>query len=148
MSKILDWWLAPQTFTTTMKIFPVYILVSVYALFLGGLVPLLLWAGLGLAWWVEASLTVCRRCKHYGTWHCAGQGMLVSKLFSRRPAGLPRWRIVAHFVLDAIAFLFPQYWIITRLGGWVSLLSMLFLVFMIVASVPRKGASYAKPFSA
>lgn len=149
MGRFFDWWLAPKTFTNTMKVFPLYIAVSIYALWRGGLTPLLVWAVIGGIWWLEASLTVCRRCKHYGTWHCAGQGMLVSKVFSKKPAGLPKWRIVAHFVTDAVAFFFPQYWIITQLGLGVAALTWAFLIFMIVASVPRSGASYSpsKPFS-
>lgn len=145
MRRLMDLWLAPKTFTFAMKLFPLYIVASVYALYLGGLVPLLVWAGIGFGWWLEAGLTVCVRCKHYGTWHCAGQGMLVSKVFSRRPPGLPRWRIVAHFVTDAIAFFFPQYWIVTRLGWGIAALTWLYLVFMIVASVPKNGPSYAPP---
>lgn len=142
--RLWDWWLAPKTFTAAMMLFPLYGAVAVVALWRGGVVPLLGWGAIMLGWWVEASLTVCRRCRHYGTWHCAGQGMLVSKVFSRLPAGLPRWRIVAHFVTDAVAFFYPQYWIVTHLGWGYAAASLGYLVFMVVASLPREGASYAK----
>src|SRR5271155_1608248 len=29
-----------------------------------------------VALWTESSLTVCRRCRHFGTWHCGGQAKL------------------------------------------------------------------------
>src|SRR5258708_39896637 len=35
------------------------------------------------ALWYEASTNICRRCRFYGSWHCLGQGVLVSRLFSR-----------------------------------------------------------------
>jgi hypothetical protein len=143
-ARLWDWWLAPKTFTVALMLFPLYAAASVVALWSASPLALLGWGAVLLGWWFEASLTVCRRCRHYGTWHCAGQGMIVSKVFSKRPAGLPLWRVVAHFAADAVAFFYPQYWLVTQLGWGYALASWLYLVFLVVAATPRKGASYAK----
>src|SRR5579863_10661496 len=38
--------------------------------------------------WLEATVTACRRCRHFGTWHCAGQAIVTARLFTPRPPGL------------------------------------------------------------
>lgn len=142
LRKLLDLWLAPKTFRLLLSSFPLYAIIAVISLWERGIFPLLAWVGIIVAWWFEASLTVCRRCRHYGTWHCAGQGMLVSKVFSRRPPGLPRWRIVAHFLADAVVFFFPQPWIYWRFGLGVCAATWAYLLLLVVAAFPREGASY------
>jgi hypothetical protein len=63
------------------------------------------------ALWFEASANVCRRCRFYGTWHCMGQGMLVSRLFSRIESGVGELGAMLHFALAAIFFLYELFWL-------------------------------------
>lgn len=63
------------------------------------------------ALWFEASTSVCRRCRFYGTWHCLGQGMLVSQLFSPIETGLSEPGVRLHFALVALFFLYQFFWL-------------------------------------
>jgi hypothetical protein len=63
------------------------------------------------ALWFETSANICRRCRFYGTWHCLGQGMAVSKLFSRIDAGVGDSGAMLHALLEAAFFLYALFWI-------------------------------------
>src|SRR6266403_2972755 len=62
------------------------------------------------ALWVETSANICRRCRFYGTWHCLGQGMAVSKMFSRIVAGVADSGAMLHALLEAAFFLYGLFW--------------------------------------
>ena len=61
--------------------------------------------------WLDASLNICRRCRFYGTWHCMGQGMLVSKLFSRIGRGVGESGVMLHAAVDAAFLLWGLFWL-------------------------------------
>jgi hypothetical protein len=75
---------------------------------IGAAMPGLLILG---ALWFETSANVCRRCRFYGTWHCMGQGMLVSRLFSRIESGVSEPGARLHFALAAILILYEMFWL-------------------------------------
>jgi hypothetical protein len=72
-----------------------------------GLAGLLLLAAL----WLESSLTTCRRCRYYGTWHCLGQGMLVSKIFPHVEGGAGELQYQAHLALLGAYLLYGLFWL-------------------------------------
>jgi hypothetical protein len=72
-----------------------------------GLLGLLLLGAL----WLETSLTACRRCRHYGTMHCLGQGMLVSKIFPRVATGASDFQYQAHLAMLGIYLLYGLFWL-------------------------------------
>jgi hypothetical protein len=72
-----------------------------------GLLGLLLLGAL----WLETSLTACRRCRHYGTWHCLGQAVLVSGIFPRLSGGVNDMRYQAHLAMLAIYLLYGLFWL-------------------------------------
>jgi hypothetical protein len=61
--------------------------------------------------WLETSTNICRRCRFYGTWHCLGQGMAVSKLFSRINGGVGDSGALLHVLLQVAFFLYGLFWI-------------------------------------
>jgi hypothetical protein len=63
------------------------------------------------ALWYEASTNICRRCRFYGTWHCLGQGMLVSRLFSRIDERLGQSGTMLHAALLAAFFTYELFWL-------------------------------------
>lgn len=63
------------------------------------------------ALWFESSTDVCRRCRFYGTWHCLGQGMLVSKLFSRIDTRLGETRTMLHGGLLGAYLIYGLFWL-------------------------------------
>jgi hypothetical protein len=88
------------------------------------------------ALWFESSTNICRRCRFYGTWHCLGQGMLVSKLFPRIDAGVSETGVIVHFALFAAYLVYGLFWL------WHSpLLGFLFTIWvpiaLITASTPN-----------
>lgn len=91
-----------------------------------GLVGLLLLAAL----WLETSLTACRRCRYYGTWHCLGQGMLASKVFPRVQGGAGELQYQAHLTMLGAYLIYGLFWLwhVPTLGLiftlWVPLLLM------------------------
>jgi hypothetical protein len=97
-----------------------------------GLLGLLLLGAL----WLETSLTACRRCRHYATWHCLGQAVLVSRIFPRLERGVGDFRYQAHLAMLAIYLLYGLFWLwhVPMLGFlftlWVPLL-------LISADVPN-----------
>lgn len=91
-----------------------------------GLLGLLLLAAL----WLESSLTACRRCRYYATWHCLGQGMLASKVFPRVQGGASEWQYHVHLATLGTYLLYGLFWLwhVPALGIiftlWVPLLLM------------------------
>jgi hypothetical protein len=63
------------------------------------------------ALWLESSLTACRRCRHYGTWHCLGQGMLVSRIFARRSDNAGDFQYHAHLGMLGLYLLYGLFWL-------------------------------------
>ncbi len=72
-----------------------------------GLAGLVLLAAL----WVESSLTACRRCRYYGTWHCLGQGMLAAKVFPRIGIGAGEALFQLHIATLGIYLFYGLFWI-------------------------------------
>ena len=89
--------------------------------------------------WFEASANVCRRCRFYATWHCIGQGMLASKLFSRidEPLGKPGTMI--HGALLAADLVYGLFWL------WHS--PMLGLIFTLWVPIALVSATSPAGFS-
>ncbi|HYL60256.1 MAG TPA: hypothetical protein VEU51_15415 [Candidatus Acidoferrales bacterium] len=77
----------------------------------GGVAPAMLGVVLVGALWYEASISICRRCRFYGTWHCLGQGMLVSKLYSRIETGVGEAGAMLHAALLAAFLVYGLFWI-------------------------------------
>lgn len=101
--------------------------------------------GLGLlgALWLESSLIICRRCRFYGTWHCLGQGMLVSRMFPRQTTGLAPGRAQLHFALIAAYLVYGLFWLWhAPVSG---LLFTLWLPLLIVSARTRNGFSWNRP---
>jgi hypothetical protein len=91
-----------------------FVLFSILALSIAGehgagavILGLVLMGGL----WYEASTNICRRCRFYGTWHCLGQGMLVSRLFSRIDGRLGESGTMLHGALLAAFFTYGLFWL-------------------------------------
>jgi hypothetical protein len=63
------------------------------------------------ALWFEASTNACRRCRFYGTWHCLGQGVLVSRLFGRIESKLSEPGVIRHAALAAVYVAYGLFWI-------------------------------------
>src|SRR5690349_9507037 len=72
-----------------------------------GLLGLLLLGAL----WLETSLTACRRCRHYGTWHCLGQAVLVSRIFPRQTNAAGELQFQAHLVMLGVYLLYGLFWL-------------------------------------
>jgi hypothetical protein len=143
-SRLLDLLLSPVTFRVMAVTAPFYALAGAFALWRVGPAWLVAWAIFGVAWWFEASLTVCRRCRHYGTWHCMGQGMLVSRLFRRRTDTISRLTLARHALLDLVFFAVPVY------GFWrfrpeAAVLAMAWIAIAAVSAWPKGGISYVRP---
>ncbi|HZO83388.1 MAG TPA: hypothetical protein VFB33_16970 [Candidatus Binataceae bacterium] len=63
------------------------------------------------AMWLDSAMVACRRCRHYGSWHCLGQGMLVSRLFARRVPGVSDGRVALHFALLGVVLVYGLFWL-------------------------------------
>jgi hypothetical protein len=72
-----------------------------------GLIGLLL---LGV-FWLESSLDACRRCRHYGTWHCLGQGMLTSRIFPRVQIGAGELLYQVHLATLGLYLVYGLFWL-------------------------------------
>jgi hypothetical protein len=127
-------------------LFTLFVLCDVAA---HGALPLLFGVALFAAAWFDTSLMACRRCRHYGSWHCVGQGgMLVSGLFARVSPGVSDGRIVLHFGLLGAYLLYGLFWL------WHSIaMGSVFTLWLPVAALSalppggfswRKGASISK----
>ena len=83
----------------------------------GGAVPFFILAGLFVANWIDMSLAMCRRCRHYASWHCGGQAVIVSKLatvsklFAQRTPGVSDTRMTLHLMLTAAFLLYGLFWL-------------------------------------
>jgi hypothetical protein len=102
----------PQSFRVIglggLALFTVLMLIESFAHGAGyGLIGLLL---LGVLW-LETSLTACRRCRHYGTWHCLGQGMAVSNVFPRIQGGVDELRYQVHLGTLGVYLLYGLFWL-------------------------------------
>jgi hypothetical protein len=114
----------------------------------GGTPAVLVLAGLFVANWIDMSLAMCRRCRHYATWHCGGQAIVVSKLFARRMPGVGNARVALHLILTAAFLLYGLFWM------WHSIaLGVIFTLWMPLAALSaiapggfswRKGAPVSK----
>jgi len=92
------------------------------------------------AFWFESSVNVCRRCRFYGTWHCMGQGILVSRIFSRVESGLPESGVTLHAMLGAAFVLYGLYWLWHR--PLLGLLFTLWLPLAFISATSRTGFSW------
>jgi len=63
------------------------------------------------AFWLESSTNICRRCRYYGTWHCLGQGMLVSRILSPIRAATSEPGVMLHAALAAGYILYGLFWL-------------------------------------
>ncbi|MGC2444858.1 hypothetical protein, partial [Candidatus Binatus sp.] len=63
------------------------------------------------ALWYETSANVCRRCRFYGKWHCLGQGMLASKLFSPIDERLGESGTMLHGAILAAYLIYGLFWL-------------------------------------
>jgi len=120
----------------------------------GGAAPFFVLAGLFMVNWLDMSLAMCRRCRHYATWHCGGQAILVSKLsavsklFAPRPPGVSGARVTLHLILTAAVLLYGLFWL------WDSIaLGVIFTLWMPLAALSaiapggfswRKGGPVSK----
>jgi hypothetical protein len=60
--------------------------------------------------WFELTTNACRRCRHYATWHCLGQGILASRLFPRIDAGLSEPATMLHALLAGAWVMYGLFW--------------------------------------
>jgi hypothetical protein len=63
------------------------------------------------ALWLESGSGPCRSCQHYGTWHCAGQGVAVSMLFAPRRTRISAPRAYLHVALASVYILYGLFWL-------------------------------------
>jgi hypothetical protein len=77
----------------------------------GGAMAFFVLAGLFAANWLDMSLAMCRRCRHYATWHCGGQAMVVAKLFAQKRPDLSDARVTLHLMLTAAFLLYGLFWL-------------------------------------
>ncbi len=83
-----------------------------------------------LANWYDLSVSMCRRCRFYGTWHCMGQGMLASRMLTRLENPLGDARMWMHFALTALFLIYGLFWL------WHSIaLGILFTLWLPIAAL-------------
>ena len=92
------------------------------------------------ALWTESTLTVCRRCRHFGTWHCAGQGMIAARLFTPLPPGIGQPRVMLHFGLVAIYLIYGLFWMWHGIAT--GILFTLWAVLFVMSAIPADGFSW------
>jgi hypothetical protein len=96
----------------------------------GGASAFFILGGLFVFNWLDMSMAMCRRCRHYASWHCGGQAVLVSKLFAPRPRGVGDARATLHLVLTAAFLLCGLFWL------WHSLaLGIIFTLWIPLAAI-------------
>ncbi|HTW88725.1 MAG TPA: hypothetical protein VMD75_12030 [Candidatus Binataceae bacterium] len=83
-----------------------------------------------LANWYDLSISICRRCRFYGTWHCLGQGMLVSRIFPRLDPPIADFRVLLHFALTTLFLLYGLFWLWHSVG-----LGILFTIWLPIAAL-------------
>ena len=98
--------------------------------------------GLGLlaAVWLESSLTVCRRCRHFGTWHCGGQAKIVERWFTPLPAGLGETRALLHFGLLTLYLIYGLFWMWHGVAS--GILFTLWAALLVISAIPANGFSW------
>ncbi len=96
--------------------------------------------GLFATMWIESSLTVCRRCRHFGTWHCGGQAKIVARLFTPLPSGINESRAMLHLGLLALYLIYGLYW--TWHGVATGILFTLWAVLFVISAIPVNGFSW------
>lgn len=92
------------------------------------------------ALWAESTMTVCRRCRHFGTWHCAGQGMITARLFTPLPPGLGQGRMMLHFGLLAAYLLYGLFWVWH--GVVTGIVFTLWVPLFVLSAIPPGGFSW------
>lgn len=101
--------------------------------FIGGLAIL-------AALWLESTTTVCRRCRHFDTWHCAGQGIVAARLFGPLPPGLGQPRVMVHFALVAFYLIYGLFWMWH--GVATGILFTLWAALFVLSAIPAEGFSW------
>jgi hypothetical protein len=94
------------------------------------------------ALWIESTLTVCRRCRHFGTWHCAGQAIIAARLFTPLPPGIGQPRVMLHFGLAAIYLIYGLFWIWHGHGIAAGTLFTLWAALFVMSAIPPDGFSW------
>lgn len=140
----LDRWMSPTSFRLALITTPLYLSVGVVSLYQLGVGYLVAYLALGALWWLESSLTVCRRCQHFDTWHCGGQAKIVARLFQRRRDRIGRGRLFAHLLFDTLMLLGPLVSGALVFGVAAAVPCALWVVFSAVSAMPRGGFSYLK----
>jgi hypothetical protein len=80
--------------------------------------------------WYESSANICRRCRFYGTWHCVGQGKIVSRIFPRIEAGVSETGLWMHGAIAAAYLLWAMVWLWHR-----PILGVLFTIWLPIAFI-------------
>jgi len=88
------------------------------------------------ALWFESSVSVCRRCRFYGTWHCLGQAVVVSRMFPRLEDRLGEPRVALHAALAAAYVGYGMFWMWHR-----PLLGLLFTLWAPLAFISATSPS-------
>ncbi len=92
------------------------------------------------ALWLESTVTVCRRCRHFGTWHCAGQAMIAARLFTPLPSGLAQPRVILHFALVALYLIYGLFWMWH--GVATGILFTIWAALFVMSAIPADGFSW------
>lgn len=92
------------------------------------------------ALWIESSLTICRRCRHFGTWHCGGQAKIVARLFTPLPPGIGQPRAILHFGLIAVYLIYGLFWMWHGIAN--GILFTLWAALFVMSAIPSDGFSW------
>jgi hypothetical protein len=92
------------------------------------------------ALWLESTMTACRRCRHFDTWHCAGQGIIAARLFTRLPSGVGQPRVLLHFGLVALYLIYGLFWMWH--GAATGILFTIWAVLFVMSAIPADGFSW------
>jgi hypothetical protein len=92
------------------------------------------------ALWLESSSTACRRCRHFGTWHCGGQAKLVARFFTPLPPGISQPRALMHFALIGIFLIYGLFW--TWHGVFSGIVFTLWAALFTISAIPAQGFSW------
>jgi hypothetical protein len=122
--------------------FALFTILALREAVLHGALPFLLLAGLFAANWLDMSLTMCRRCRRYATWHCGGQAIIVSKLFAPRPPGVSGARMTLHLMLTAAFLLYALFWLWHSIA--LGVIFTLWLPLAAVSAIAPGGFSWRK----
>ena len=109
---------------------------------LRGALPLMFGVALFAALWLDTSLMACRRCRHYASWHCLGQGMAVSKLFARVAPGVAGPRVGLHLVLVAAFLSYGLFWLWHSIA--LGIVFTLWVPMAALSAIPPGGFSWRK----